>query len=76
MAAEPDNLVLKMLREMRAVQDEQTLGLKEIRREMASWSETFAQTGGFSLHANIRAQKLEERVEKLEERLTLVEARV
>jgi methylphosphotriester-DNA--protein-cysteine methyltransferase len=83
MASEPDNLVLSLLRDIRAVLDQHTAlhrsheqAFKDVRSDIASWTDTFAATGGLTLHANVRAQKLEKRVEELEERLKRVEEHV
>ena len=80
MALEPDNLVVAMLREIRAVLDQHTAlhksheqAFKDVRDDIAAWTDTFAATGGLTLHANVRAQKLEKRVEDLENRIRRVE---
>jgi hypothetical protein len=80
MAKEPDNLVLKLLREMRASIDdlrvdskEMKAGFQEMREEMQAWQGTVASAAGFAVHANSRSDKIEKeladlrrRVEKLE----------
>ncbi len=80
MAKEPDNLVLELLREVRAEQGEMrddvhALGeqLSAMRKEMGDWQETISTAAGFAMHANLRSQKIEtelaalpKRVEKLE----------
>jgi hypothetical protein len=79
MAKEPDNLVLKLLREMRIDQGAMREGVRDLRKEMSGmrkdlqdWQETVATAAGFA-HANLRSQKIEgelaaltKRVEKLE----------
>ena len=80
MAKEPDNLVLKLLREMRIDQGAMREDVRDLRVEMTAmrkdlhdWQETVATAAGFAMHANLRSQKIEgelaaltKRVEKLE----------
>jgi septal ring factor EnvC (AmiA/AmiB activator) len=80
MAKEPDNLVLKLLREIRAEQGEMRDDMRGLRdqmsamqKEMTDWQETISTAAGSAMHANLRSQKIEaelaalrKRVEKLE----------
>jgi septal ring factor EnvC (AmiA/AmiB activator) len=80
MSKEPENLILTLLRELRAetgVVREDVRDLKDqmsqMRKDMQDWQETIATAGGFAMHSHLRGQKLEaelaalrKRVEKLE----------
>ena len=80
MAEEPDNLVLKMLREMRqALQDvrnkvyEHDGRFEEIKKSIEDWKETTATGVGFAAHANIRNDALEKEIADLKRRMDRIE---
>ena len=73
MADDPDNLVLVMLRDIRATLDRQDKSIKDLRSDVVSWTDTLAQAVGFAMHANIRGNTLEGRVDALESRVTRIE---
>jgi septal ring factor EnvC (AmiA/AmiB activator) len=80
MAKETDNLVLKLLREMRgdvAVlrerADEHSEEFKALRKEIRDWQETTATASGFAMHANIRGQKFEDELAELRRRVDELE---
>ncbi len=80
MADEPDNLVLKMLREMREVLQEvrgkvfeHDGRFDEIRKTIEDWTETTATGVGFAAHANIRTDALEKEIAELKRRIDRLE---
>ena len=54
MAKEPENLMLKLLREIRATQDDQGDEIKRLRKQIEEWQDTSATMSGFAVHANVR----------------------
>jgi hypothetical protein len=80
MAEEPDNLVLKMLREMReALQDvrekvyEHDRRFDELRKQIEDWQETTAAGVGFAAHANLRTQAIEKEIAEPKRRIDRLE---
>ena len=80
MAKEPDNLVLSLVREMRAsIEGVHTdvRGLRgrvdEIGEKMEVWQGTIASAAGFAVHANSRNDKLEKEVAALKKRVEKLE---
>lgn len=80
MAAEPDNLVLKMLREMRDILDDHTKRFEahdrrfdELHKAIEDWQETTSTGAGFAMHANIRTQALEKEVAEPKRRMDRLE---
>ena len=80
MAEEPDNLMLRLLREIRETQDKHSALLedhsrqfREMRREMHDWQESTARAMGFAGHANLRAESLQKQIDALTERLERLE---
>ena len=72
MAEDTENLILRMLRDIRAKQDEHDLRfnategeLKDLRKAIEDWQETTSTGVGFAAHANIRTQALERELEEL-----------
>lgn len=83
MAKEPDNLVLKLLREMRdgqkkmqAVLDKHSEEFKKLHREILEWKQTSAAAGGYAIHANVQAGELQSKIDRIEKRLKRLEERV
>ncbi len=75
MAGEADDLVLRLLREMRESLAELKQGqqrheheLAALRSDIHEWQETIATASGFAMHANIRNPQLEERIDALAKR--------
>jgi outer membrane murein-binding lipoprotein Lpp len=76
MSKEPENLVLKILREVR--EDVRTLKKDngEIKQRLDEMHETLLTTAGFSMHANVKNDTLAKRVETLEKRIGKLEEKV
>ncbi len=78
MAKEPDNVVLKMLRDIREILGEHTKRFDEhdrrfddLHKAIEDWKET---TGvGFAAHANIRTDALEKEIAELKRRIDRIE---
>lgn len=80
MAEEPDNLVLRMLREMREVLQEvrdkvheHDRRFDELKTQIEEWQETTATGVGFAAHANIRTQAIEKEIAELKRRIKRLE---
>lgn len=80
MVEEPDNLVLKMLREMRDSLEEvrskvyeHDARFDELRKAIEDWKETTATGVGFAAHANIRNDALEKEIAELKRRMDRIE---
>jgi polyhydroxyalkanoate synthesis regulator phasin len=76
MSKEPENLVLKILREVR--EDVRTLkkGNGEIKQRLDEMHETLFTTAGLAMHANVKNDTLSKRVETLEKRIGKLEEKV
>lgn len=80
MAEEPNNLVLKMLREIRQILDENTDLHKQhqrrfdiLEKKIDDRQETTATGSGLAMHANIRTQALEAEIADLKRRIERLE---
>lgn len=80
MAEEPDNLVLKMPREMReGLQDvpnkvyEHDEQFIQLRKQIGDWQETTSTGVGLAMQANIRSQAVEQMIADLSRRVELLE---
>ena len=80
MASEPENVMLRLLREIRAKQDEHTAmheehrqSFAELRKAIEDGKETTATGVGFAAHANIRTDALEKEIEELKRRMDRIE---
>ena len=80
MAQEPDNLILTLLREMRAEQSATREDIRDLRDQMMlmrkdirDWQETTATATGFAMHSNIRNQALEAEIADLRRRVEILE---
>lgn len=80
MFEEADNLVLKLLREMRNVLDEHTRRFDEhdrrfdeLKKAIEDWQETTSTGTGFAMHASIRTQALEKEIAELKRRIDRLE---
>jgi tetrahydromethanopterin S-methyltransferase subunit G len=83
MAKEPGNLVLKMLREIRATLDkhEQRFDkidqrLDQVDKKLDAVSESLTTSLGLSLHANIRHESVKRQLDALDKRVKRLEERV
>jgi septal ring factor EnvC (AmiA/AmiB activator) len=80
MAKEPENATLRLLREIRATQQEHSELLRRhadelggLRKEIRDWQETTATGLGLAAHANIRHDAVEKRLEDLTKRIERLE---
>ncbi|MBP0615041.1 hypothetical protein [Jiella mangrovi] len=80
MADEPDNLVLQLLREIRATLDEHSEEFKSVGRRLdhidqrlEEVHETLYTVAGAAVHANVRHDTVAERLKTLEERVSRLE---
>ena len=77
---EPDNLVLKLLREMRVILDEHSLAhldtkaeLRELKKQIYDWQETTATAVGLATHSNLRNQAIENQIADMAKRIERLE---
>ena len=73
MAKEPDNLMLKLLREIRATQDDHGVEFKRVRKTVEEWQETSATMAGFAVHANTRHESVSRELDSLKKRVQKLE---
>jgi predicted nucleic acid-binding Zn-ribbon protein len=80
MAEETENLILRLLRDIRAKQDDhdRRFGateqeLRDLRKSIEDWQETTSTGVGFAAHANIRTQAMEREIEDLKRRIEQLE---
>lgn len=80
MANEPDNMLLRLLREVRAKQDEHDgrfdahdKRFDELHKAIEDWKETTATGVGFAAHANIRTGALEKEIAELKRCIDRIE---
>lgn len=80
MVDEPDNLLLRLLRDIRAKQDEHDkrfdahdTRFDELHKAIEDWKETTATGVGFAAHANIRTDALEKEIADLKKRIDRIE---
>ena len=73
MAEERDDLVLRLLREIRETQHEQGRDLKALRKTVEEWQETTATMTGFAVHANTRHDAVSRDIEDLKARVEALE---
>lgn len=76
MAKEPDNLVLRMLREIRATLDKHEPRFDKIDKKLDDMSASLTMALGLSLHANVRHENVQQRLDALEQRVQKLEERV
>ena len=74
MSKEPDNVILRLLRDIRDKQDVHDTAFAEVNRRLDEVHETMYSAAGMAAHANIRhdgvadeLKALRKRIEKLEE---------
>ncbi|WP_442583269.1 hypothetical protein ACSBOB_15465 [Mesorhizobium sp. ASY16-5R] len=80
MAEEPDNILLRLLRDIRAKQDEHDKRFDahdkrfdDLDKAIEDWKETTATGVGFAAHANIRNGALEKEIADLKRRKDRIE---
>jgi predicted nucleic acid-binding Zn-ribbon protein len=80
MTDEPANIILKLLRDIRAKQDEHDKRFdahdhqfNDLNKAIEDWRETTATGDGFAAHANIRTDALEKEIEALKRRIDRLE---
>lgn len=76
MAEEADNLVLTMLREIRARLDKHEERFDKIDNKLDDMSESLTTSLGLSLHANVRHESVQKKLDALEQRVKRLEERV
>lgn len=81
MAKAPEDLTVKILREIRGDlshvrerADQTAEELKALRKQIHDWQETTATATGFAMHANIRAQALDDEIVDLRKRVEKLES--
>ena len=75
MAKEPDDLVLRLLRDIRAKQDTQGATLDQVQKRVEDLYKISTHTLGVAVTAHERYESLEARVDKLSDRLDRLEAK-
>ena len=75
MAKEPDDLVLRLLREIRAKQDLQGSTLDSVRKRVEDLYKMSTHTLGVAARAHERYEELEAQVHKLSDRVKRLEAK-
>ena len=75
MAKEPDDLVLRLLREIRSKQDAQGVTLERVQKRVEDLYKMSTHTLGVAARAHERYEALEARVDKLSDRLKRLEAK-
>jgi len=75
MAKEPDDLVLRLLRDIRAKQDAQGTTLEQVQRRIEDLNKMSTHTLGVAVTAHERYETPEARVEKLADRVERLEAK-
>lgn len=73
MSKEPENLILKLLRDIRATQDDHGHEIKQLRKQIAEWQEASATMSGFAVHANVRHDTVAKELEALKKRVAKLE---
>ena len=75
MADEPDNVVLRLLREIRSKQDTQGVTLEQVQKRVEDLYKMSTHTLGVAARAHERYEMLEARVDKLSDRVNRLEAK-
>jgi polyhydroxyalkanoate synthesis regulator phasin len=73
MGKEPENLMLRILREVREDVRMLKTGTGEIKQRLDEMHETLYTTAGLAMHANVKNDTLSKRVETLEKRIGKLE---
>jgi len=75
-ASDADNIVLTLLREIRATQGEHSEEFKKVRQQLDDLSESVTYALGLSAHANVRHESVQKKIDELEKRIKNLESRV
>ena len=75
MAKEPNSLVLRLLRYIRATQDTQGATLEEVKSRIEDLYKISTHTLGVAANAHVRYEELETRVDSLAHRVERLEAK-
>jgi polyhydroxyalkanoate synthesis regulator phasin len=75
MAKEPDDLVLRLLRDIRAKQDVQGATLDQVQKRVEDLYKISTHTLGVAVTAHERYESLEARVDKLSDRVDRLETK-
>ena len=73
MAKEPDNVVLMLLREIRATQDDHTHRLERMEKRLGDVHEGMITSLGLAGHAHVRHDSLEKRLDDRAKRVARLE---
>ena len=76
MAEDDDNLVLRLLREIRAKLDDHDRSFDAIERHMEDVKESVSYALGLSAHANVAYETTGQRLDRLTDRVEALEARI
>ncbi len=76
MSEEPDNLVLKLQREIRDNQQSHDEKFQQLATKLDELSESVTYSLGLSAHANVRHETVQKKIENLEARLKALESRI
>jgi uncharacterized protein YceH (UPF0502 family) len=76
MAEEADNLVLKILREIREEVRDHSRHFIAVERQLADIKETLFTSAGMAAHANIQVEQMGQRVDELEDRVNVLQKRL
>ena len=75
MGKEPDNVVLKLLRDIRETQGEHGGRLTKIEKKLDELAKSVTYSLGLSAHANVRHESVQKKLDEIEKRLKKLEAR-
>ena len=75
MAKEPNNLILRLLRDIRATQDTQGATLEEVKSRIEDLYKISTHTLGVAANAHVRYEEFETRVDSLTQRVERLEAK-
>ena len=76
MAKEPDNLVLKMLQEIRARLDKHEERFDKLDKKLDDMAGSLTYSLGFSMQANVRHDNVQKKLDALAQRVERLEQRV
>jgi hypothetical protein len=76
MAEDDDNVVLRLLREIRAGQDEQARRLIRVERRVDEMHDSMATALGMAAHSNVVVEQFGQRFDEFEDQLAALRRRV
>ena len=76
MTEEDENLVLRLLREIRAGQQDQSLRLIRVERRVDEMHESMTTALGMAAHSNVVVEQMGQRFDEFEDRLVALQRRV